>query len=101
MEPGSARRRERTDLYAQILEVIKRYHGQGRVTRISYAVGMPVDRLKGALERLVALNLIHRQPYGEFVVYDLTPRGQEFLDTYWRMRAFTALLDGEAASRRP
>ena len=93
MEARGARRRERTDLFADILEVIKRYHGRARVTRMSYAVGMPVDRLKVALERLVGLNLVRAERFGAAQVYDLTARGQQFLDTYWRMRSFTELLD--------
>ncbi len=93
MLPRPARRRERTDLFAEILEVVKRYHGQARVTRISYAVGMPVDRLKGSLERLSSLGLLTRQSVGEVIVFGLTPRGQQFLDTYWKMRAFTELLE--------
>lgn len=93
MESRGARRRERTDLYAQILEVIKRYHGQARVTRVSYAVGMPVDRLKSSLETLSGLGLVKTGSIAEVVVYELTPRGQQFLDTYWKMRAFTELLE--------
>ncbi len=93
MEPRPGRRRERTDLFAEILEVVKRYHGQARVTRVSYAVGMPVDRLKSSLERLSGLGLVKSQTVAEIVVYELTPRGQQFLDTYWRMRAFTELLE--------
>jgi predicted transcriptional regulator len=93
MQPRDARRRERTDLFAEILEVIKRYHGQARVTRVSYAVGMPVDRLKSSLERLSGLGLIKSTTIAEVVVFELTPRGQQFLDTYWKMRAFTELLE--------
>ena len=32
MENRPAKRRERTELYAEILEVVKRYHGRARVT---------------------------------------------------------------------
>jgi predicted transcriptional regulator len=93
MDPRSSRRRERTDLFAEILEVIKRYHGQARVTRVSYAVGMPVDRLKSSLERLSGLGLVRSESVADVVVYELTPRGQQFLDTYWKMRAFTEMLE--------
>ena len=96
MEPRPARRRERTDLFAEVLEVVKRYHGAARVTRVSYAVGMPVDRLNTTLVKLAALNLIRANSFGEVVQYELTPRGQQFLDTYWKMRAFTDLLERDA-----
>ncbi len=89
--PGG-RRREATDLYATVLEVIKRYHGAARVTRISYGAGMPVDRLRTLLERLVALGLAHVEEQDGRPLYDLTARGQEFLDTYWKMRAYVEVL---------
>lgn len=101
MEPRSARRRERTDLFAEILEVVKRYHGAARVTRVSYAVGMPVDRLNLALDKLTALNLVRPNSYGEVLLYELTPRGQQFLDTYWKMKAFTELLERDTPFAPP
>lgn len=88
-----APRRERTDQFAQVLEVVKRLHGEARVTRLSYAVGMPVDRLKRSLERLEELDLLRAGRYDGVTRYALTPRGQQFLDTYWRMRAFVDLLE--------
>jgi predicted transcriptional regulator len=91
--PPGPRRREQTDLYATILEVIKRYHGQARITRISYGAGMPVDRLRASVDRLLALGLVKRDDQGGRVVYDITARGQEFLDTYWKMRAYVEALN--------
>ena len=96
---GSTRRRELTDLYATVLEVVKRYHGAARVTRISYGAGMPVDRLRRFLDRLLALGLLRSEEVDGRPVYDITPRGQEFLDTYWRMRAYVELL--APPERRP
>jgi len=100
---GPTRRREATDLYASVLEVVKRYHGAARVTRVSYGVGMPVDRLRGFLERLCALGLLRAEELDGRPVYDITARGQEFLDTYWRMRAYVEVLgpaSGAGRSRR-
>ncbi|MCI4355652.1 MAG: winged helix-turn-helix domain-containing protein [Thermoplasmata archaeon] len=92
--PPPGRRREQSDLYATILEVVKRHEGGGRITRISYGAGMPVDRLRSAVARLRALGLVRAQPQDGFETYDITARGQEFLDTYWKMRGFIELLDG-------
>ncbi len=91
--PVVPRRREQTDLYATILEVVKRYHGQARITRISYGAGMPVDRLRASVDRLLALGLVKRDDVEGRVVYDITARGQEFLDTYWKMRAYVEALN--------
>jgi len=84
-------RREATELYATILEVVKRHQASARITRISYGAGMPVDRLKVAVDRLVALGLLGRQEDDGVVRYEVTARGQSFLDTYWKMRGFIEL----------
>ncbi len=89
---GATRRRELTDLYATVLEVVKRYHGTARVTRVSYGAGMPVDRLRRFLDRLLALGLLKSEEIDGRPAYAITPRGQEFLDTYWRMRAYVEIL---------
>jgi predicted transcriptional regulator len=104
-EPGQQQplRRTTVDIYADILEVVKRHGGYGRVTRISYGVGMPVDRLKKFLDRLEKFGLVqYGQPAADDdgtcgsggVTYLLTQRGQEFLDTYWRMKGFLEVLGG-------
>lgn len=92
----TARRREVTDLYATVLEIVKRYHGAARITRVSYGAGMPVDRLRGFLDRLLGLGLLRSEELDGRPVYDITPRGQEFLDTYWRMRGYVELLGPRA-----
>jgi len=89
-------RRTTVDIYADILEVVKRHGGHGRITRISYGVGMPVDRLKRFLDRLEKYGLVQSDPSennGGGVTYIMTPRGQEFLDTYWKMKGFLDILE--------
>jgi len=95
-----SRRREATDLYAIVLEVVKRYQGGARITRVSYGVGMPVDRLRTFLDRLLALGLLRSEELDGRPVYDITPRGQEFLDTYWKMRAYVEILGRTEAPAR-
>jgi len=99
------RRREVSDLYATVLEVVKRYHGAARITRISYGAGMPVDRLRNFVDRLLSLGLLKSEEFDGRSVYDITPRGQEFLDTYWKMRGYIEVLEeapsmDERATRR-
>jgi predicted transcriptional regulator len=89
---ASLRRREATDLFATVLEVVKRHHGSARITRISYGAGMPVDRLRALLDRLLALGLLASVEEDGRTVYDITARGQQFLDVYWKMRAYVDLL---------
>ena len=96
---GGTRRREATDLYATVLEVVKRYHGAARITRVSYGAGMPVDRLRNFVERLVALGLLKSEEIDGRPAYDITPRGQEFLTTYWKMRAYIEVLEASPEDR--
>jgi predicted transcriptional regulator len=93
-ESNPIERRNTIDIYADVLEVVKRHGGHGRVTRISYGVGMPVDRLKKFLERLERFGLVRGDSEAELggMRYVLTIRGQEFLDTYWRMKGFLEAL---------
>ncbi|MGP8073046.1 MAG: winged helix-turn-helix domain-containing protein [Thermoplasmata archaeon] len=93
---SGARRREATDLYATVLEVVKRYHGGARITRVSYGAGMPVDRLRLLMDRLLALGLLESEEVDGRPAFDITARGQEFLDTYWKMRGFVEGLDRAA-----
>ncbi len=101
---GAPRRREVTDIYATVLEVVKRYHGAARITRVSYGAGMPVDRLRAVVDLLLGLGLLKADELDGRPVYDITSRGQEFLDTYWRMRAYVEVLrppsPGELPGRR-
>ena len=96
---SSPRRREATDLYATVLEVVKRYHGAARITRVSYGAGMPVDRLRHLVERLVSLGLLKSEEIDGRPAYDVTPRGQEFLTTYWKMRAYIEVLEANPEDR--
>jgi predicted transcriptional regulator len=98
---AGSRRREATDLYATVLEVVKRYHGAARITRVSYGAGMPVDRLRLLMDRLLALGLLQSEEVDGRPVFDITPRGQEFLDTYWKMRGFVEGLEHSGERLEP
>ena len=90
-------KRTKVDLYATILEVIRRYPEGGRITRISYGVGVPVDRLKVMVEALSANGLVRKiaaeDEEGDeagVYYYGVTSRGLEFLEIYWKMKGFLA-----------
>lgn len=94
--PKVKSKRSKVDLYATILEVIRRYPEGGRITRISYGVGVPVDRLKVMVEALSSNGLVRKIAAEEdddeaaVYYYGVTPRGLEFLDIYWKMKGFIA-----------
>jgi len=76
------------ELYAETLEVITRYPEGVRITRLSYGVGVPVDRLRQIVDKLCSYGLAHRTVDEDDVFFGVTPRGLEFLDTFWRMKGF-------------
>jgi predicted transcriptional regulator len=79
-------KRSKLDLYANVLEVVKRFDGGARITRVSYGVGIPVDRLRLLLRQLEKYGFI-RQGLGENDEkrYAITRRGEQYLKTYWQL----------------
>lgn len=57
-----------------------------------------MDRLKLLVERLCRFGLARKATGEEGVYYGVTPRGLEFLDTFWKMKGFLEEF-GEAATR--
>jgi predicted transcriptional regulator len=88
-------KRSKTDLYAAVMEVISHYPEGARITRLSYGVGVPVDRLKLLVDRLCKYGLARKSSDENGVYYGVTPRGLEYLDTFWKMKGFLEEL-GEA-----
>ena len=91
-ERNRSTKRSKIELYATVLEVIKRYPEGARITKMSYGVGVPIDRLKFILKNLISFGLVQtlsadeEQETGFF--YCLTPRAFDFLETYWKMQSF-------------
>lgn len=92
-------KRSRADLYAAVLEVLIRYPEGGRITRISYGVGAPIDRLRSILEALSSYGLARKLTADDQTLYFATPRGLEFLDTYWKMKGFLEIFDDKTTTR--
>ncbi len=86
-------RRSPLDLYAELLEVLRRSSAPCRITRLSYAVGMPVDRTHRAVRFLVRLGLVTKVE-SDTPAWLLSRRGYEFLQTYWKLRSYLGPLDG-------
>lgn len=95
MSGGRPSRRQRVDIYASILEVVKRYPGGGRISKISYGVGVPIDRLGAMLDELGDFGLVKKNVLesGE-IRYTISVRGLDFLETYWKMNAFLETFEG-------
>jgi len=89
------KKRSRVDIYADILEVIKRRPEGALVTRISYGAGLPIDRIKPILETLANFGLLSIRTAGVSRFYHITRRGLEFLDAYRKVQGFMTFLGTE------
>jgi predicted transcriptional regulator len=80
------KKRTKLDLYASILEVMGTFDDGARITKISYGVGMPVDRLRVFLEDLGQYGFVSKTTSeSQEVFYSVTQRGQRYLKTYWQL----------------
>ena len=92
---GRLSKRARVDIYASILEVVRRYPGGGRISKISYGVGVPIDRLRTMLDELSSFGLVKKTVSdGGETRYTTSVRGLDFLETYWKMNAFLETFEG-------
>ncbi len=89
------KKRSRIDIYADILEVLKRRPEGALVTRISYGAGLPLDRVKPMLETLANFGLLTVRVAGDSRFHHITRRGLEFLDAYRRVQGFMTYLGTE------
>lgn len=92
------KRRTRYEIYAELLDLVSR-KGVSRVTRASYGANLPVDRAKEALGFLASRGFVKEDNFGDSVIYRITSRGREYLETFRHMRKLFAALDQE--SREP
>jgi class 3 adenylate cyclase len=81
-------KRSKTDIYATILEVVRRTPGGRKITNISYGAGVPLDRLRAMLEDLASFGLIRKTTSDDETTYGATQRGLEFLEVYWKMNGY-------------
>ncbi len=81
------------------MEVLIGYPEGVKITRLFYGVGVPVDRLRSMVEDLYSLGLMRKLSDDEGTYYFATPRGLEFLDTYWKMKGFLEIFGEESQSK--
>ena len=89
------KKRSRTDIYADILEVLKHRPEGALVTRVSYGAGLPLDRVKPMLQTLANYGLLSVRMSGDSRFYHVTRRGLEFLDAYRKVQGFMTYLGSE------
>ncbi len=75
-----------------MLEVLRRHPKGCRLTRLSYGAEIPNDRAKKFLEILMDNGLVEPS-FEDSNLYRITDRGEEFLETYYRLVSFLDLFD--------
>lgn len=101
------KKRSRLDIYADILEFLKRHPDGCQVTRLSYGAGLPIDRTKLMLETLSRHELIRINVVGEPLqgdlnrrrYYGITRKGLDYLEAYKKIQELITYLETEP--RRP
>ena len=79
------RRRTRYDIYADVLATVERW-GLCGLTRISYGAGIPLDRAKRVVGKLVAAGFLMVELVGGRRLYGLTVLGATYLELYRRLK---------------
>ena len=87
-----ADRRARYEIYAELVNIVAR-RGTCGVTRASYGANLPVDRAKKALAFLASRGFVKEENVSDSMVYRITNRGSEYLETFKQMRKLFAALD--------
>jgi predicted transcriptional regulator len=106
LSAGTLKKRERLDIYADILEFLKHKPEGVLITRISYGAGLPIDRIKPMLDGLTHCDLASVRVRGDPLqgslvqrrFYYVTKKGLEFLEAYRRIQDLLAYLK-EAGTR--
>ena len=93
------KRRTRYEIYAELLDLVSR-KGFSRVTRASYGANLPVDRAKEALKFLASRGFLKEDNLGDSVIYKITNRGREYLETFRHMRKLFAALDPKTLNQQ-
>ncbi|MFX0114254.1 MAG: winged helix-turn-helix domain-containing protein [Candidatus Hodarchaeota archaeon] len=87
-------KRTRFEIFATILEILKRNTDGCRLTRLAYGAEIPNDRAKRYLETLIGHGLTRPLAH-DHRLYTITKRGLEFLTVYYRMISFFDLIEEE------
>jgi len=107
---ATLKKRERLDIFADILAVLKHRPEGVLITRISYGAGLPIDRVKPMLDGLTRCELVAVRVRGDPLqsslirrrFYYVTKKGLEFLDAYRTIKnLLTYLKEVEVGAKKP
>ena len=97
------KKRSRIDIYADILEFLKRHPDGVQVTRLSYGAELPIDRINMMLQTLSNCELIQVHVIGQPLqanlsqrrYYSISRKGLEFLEAYKKIQGLVTILGTE------
>ena len=85
--------RTRIEIYSIMLEALDQSDEGLKITRLSYAVGIPTDRARKYLNLLLSAGLIAPNLL-DHSYYVITHHGKKFLDSFYVLRGYLEGMDG-------
>ena len=84
--------RTRIDIYASILQALEQSEEGLKLTRISYAAGIPTDRARKYLNLVMSAGLVAPSKQ-DFSVYVITKHGLKFLESFYILNGYLNEMD--------
>ena len=86
--------RTRIDIYSMMLEALDQSDNGLKITRLSYAVGIPTDRARRYLNMLLSAGLVAPNLL-DHSYYVITNHGKKFLESFYVLRGYMKEMDGD------
>lgn len=84
--------RTRIEIYSMMLEALDQNDDGLKITRLSYAVGIPTDRARKYLNLLSSAGLIAPSKF-DHSYHVITNHGRKFLDAYYVLNGYLKSMD--------
>ena len=84
--------RTRIEIYSMMLEALDQNDEGLKVTRLSYAVGIPTDRARKYLNLLSSAGLVAPNIL-DHTFFIITNHGRKFLDSYYVLKGYLKEMD--------
>ena len=86
--------RTRIEIYSMMLEALDQSDDGLKITRLSYAVGIPTDRARKYLNMLQSAGLVQPNIL-DHSCFVITNHGRKFLDAFYVLRGYMKEMDGD------
>ena len=86
------KKRARIEIISDILLFVKKV-GDAKPTNILYKANLSVPLLKGYLNKLIRDDLISRTSNGKKAIYNITEKGNKFIEILKEMNSMTQIIE--------